>query len=229
MVGLLHQPLYRRDAYPRPQRRARRRLRLRASPPPRASPATAPSSPSNGLSPAFPEPSSPASSSTPSPLRHQQHARLRHRAAQGGRHDFASTAERQFSTCREPSASLSSTHIDLVELPADCRLRHLGTRDRSHRRRSHHRAQDLSRLLSNTLAHQWWGGQISPATLNDAWITNGMSRYAELMYVEDSAGKTAFESAITDVSGRSPRLRHRTPDDPRPPRSVLSAVPVDDP
>ena len=50
------------------------------------------------------------------------------------------------------------------------------------------------------LAHQWWGGEISPATLNDAWITNGMSRYAELMYLEDSAGKTAFESAIMDVS-----------------------------
>ncbi len=43
-------------------------------------------------------------------------------------------------------------------------------------------------------------GEISPATLNDAWITNGMSRYAELMYLEDSAGKTAFESAIMDVS-----------------------------
>ena len=35
--------------------------------------------------------------------------------------------------------------------------------------------------------------EISPQTLNDAWITNGMSRYAELMYVEDSSGKTAFE------------------------------------
>ena len=49
------------------------------------------------------------------------------------------------------------------------------------------------RLLSNTLAHQWWGSEISPATLNDAWITNGMSRYAELMYLEDSGGKTAFQ------------------------------------
>jgi hypothetical protein len=36
--------------------------------------------------------------------------------------------------------------------------------------------------------------------MNDAWITNGMSRYAELMYMEDSAGKNAFQSAITDIS-----------------------------
>jgi predicted negative regulator of RcsB-dependent stress response len=56
------------------------------------------------------------------------------------------------------------------------------------------------RLLSNTLAHQWWGEEISPVTLNDAWITNGMSRYTELMYLEDSAGKTALQAAINDVS-----------------------------
>lgn len=57
-----------------------------------------------------------------------------------------------------------------------------------------------ARLLANTIAHQWFGSEISPATLNDAWITNGMSRYAELMYVEDSSGKTAFQNAINDVS-----------------------------
>jgi tetratricopeptide (TPR) repeat protein len=55
------------------------------------------------------------------------------------------------------------------------------------------------RLLANTLAHQWWGSEISPASLNDAWITNGMSRYAELMYLEDTGGKSAFEAAVYDV------------------------------
>jgi predicted negative regulator of RcsB-dependent stress response len=54
------------------------------------------------------------------------------------------------------------------------------------------------RLLANTLARQWFGGDISPYNLNDAWITNGMARYAELMYVEDTAGKTAFQNAIGD-------------------------------
>ncbi|ADV83011.1 M1 family aminopeptidase [Terriglobus saanensis] len=57
-----------------------------------------------------------------------------------------------------------------------------------------------SRLLSNTIAHQWWGSEVSPYTLNDAWITNGMSRYAELMFLEDASGKTAFQNAVTDVS-----------------------------
>ena len=56
------------------------------------------------------------------------------------------------------------------------------------------------RLLSNTIAHQWWGSEISPATQNDAWITNGMSRYAELMYLQSSAGEGAMEAALLDVS-----------------------------
>ncbi|QMV20195.1 tetratricopeptide repeat protein [Granulicella sp. 5B5] len=56
-----------------------------------------------------------------------------------------------------------------------------------------------ARLIANTVAHQWFGSEISPYTLNDAWITNGMSRYAELMFLEDGSGKQAFQNAITDT------------------------------
>ncbi len=56
------------------------------------------------------------------------------------------------------------------------------------------------RLLSNTIAHQWWGSEISPASQDDAWITNGMSRYGELMYLQDSAGEAAMQAALLDVS-----------------------------
>ncbi len=56
------------------------------------------------------------------------------------------------------------------------------------------------RLLANTIARQWWSSEVSPATLNDTWITNGMCRYGELMYVEDTAGKTAFQTSVTDIA-----------------------------
>jgi predicted negative regulator of RcsB-dependent stress response len=56
------------------------------------------------------------------------------------------------------------------------------------------------RLLANTIAHQWWGLEISPKTLDDAWITNGMSRYGELMYLEDQSGANAMKAAMEDVS-----------------------------
>jgi hypothetical protein len=56
------------------------------------------------------------------------------------------------------------------------------------------------RLLANTIARQWWGSEVSPRTLNDAWITNGMARYAELMFVENESGSSALQTAIQDVS-----------------------------
>jgi tetratricopeptide (TPR) repeat protein len=99
------------------------------------------------------------------------------------------------STFGQPEA----THINLVELPDDA-VSATWAPEIAAIAGSRIAARNEQRLLSNTLAHQWWGSEISPATLNDAWITNGMSRYAELMYLEDSSGKTAFENAITDVS-----------------------------
>jgi aminopeptidase N len=56
------------------------------------------------------------------------------------------------------------------------------------------------RLLANTIAHQWWGSDVSPLTLNDSWIPNGMSRYAEAMYIEHVAGKSGLAEIIRDIS-----------------------------
>ena len=113
--------------------------------------------------------------------------------------DFAHTASRQFEFMTTTFGQPESTHVNLVELPDDA-VSATWAPEIAAIAGSRLAAKNYQRLLSNTLAHQWWGSEISPATLNDAWITNGMSRYAELMYLEESAGKTAFESAITDVS-----------------------------
>jgi len=56
------------------------------------------------------------------------------------------------------------------------------------------------RLLANTIAHQWWGCEVSPRTLSDAWITNGMSRYGELMYLQEESGRSALQAAMEDVA-----------------------------
>jgi hypothetical protein len=56
------------------------------------------------------------------------------------------------------------------------------------------------RLLANTIAHQWWGCSVSPATKDDWWITDGFSRYSEAMYVEQAAGAMGMEEAVKDMS-----------------------------
>ena len=113
---------------------------------------------------------------------------------------FGHDASNQFEFMTTTFGQPESSRINVVELPDDAVsaawapeiVAIAGNRIADPR--------NAQRLLANTLAHQWWGSEVSPATLNDAWITNGMSRYAELMYLEDSAGKTAFQTAVTDVS-----------------------------
>jgi hypothetical protein len=114
-------------------------------------------------------------------------------------HDFASTGEREYLYMAGTFGQPESTRMNLVELPDDA-VSAAWAPEIAAIAGNRITARNEQRLLSNTLAHQWWGSQVSPATMNDAWITNGMSRYAELMYLEDSAGKNAFQSAITDVS-----------------------------
>lgn len=111
---------------------------------------------------------------------------------------FAQDAARQFEFFTTSFGQPESSHIALVELPSDA-VSATWAPEIVGLSGARVAGKTYSRLLANTLAHQWWGSEISPATLNDSWITNGMSRYAELMYVEDSSGKNAFQAAVTDV------------------------------
>jgi hypothetical protein len=64
------------------------------------------------------------------------------------------------------------------------------------------------RLLAGTIARQWWGSEVSPRSLDDAWITNGMDRYSELMAVENQSGASAFKAAIDKTAAGA--LAHDT-------------------
>jgi aminopeptidase N len=111
---------------------------------------------------------------------------------------LAQDAAKQFEFMTSTFGQPESSQINLVELPTDA-VAASWAPEIAALSGARVAGKTYSRLLANTVAHQWWGSEISPATMNDAWITNGMSRYAELMYIEDSAGKTAFQSAVTDV------------------------------
>ncbi len=111
---------------------------------------------------------------------------------------FASMVAREFEWMSSQFGSAESARLDVVELPSDSVAASWAPGvvaiAPSH---------GTMRLFANTVAHQWWGSAISPATLNDAWITFGMSRYAELMYLEDQNGKQAFQNAITDTEAEA--------------------------
>ena len=113
--------------------------------------------------------------------------------------DLAQTANKEFEYFTDNFGALESSHLNVVEIPDDT-LPAIWAPELAGIMGS--RAGDKSsvRLLANTIAHQWWGSEVSPKTLNDSWITNGMARYGELMFVEEENGKGAMKAALQDVA-----------------------------
>jgi hypothetical protein len=61
-------------------------------------------------------------------------------------------------------------------------------------------AKPNERLLADLAAHQWWGAQVTAATPSDVWITDGLSRYSEGLYVEQTLGKDGLNKALEDYA-----------------------------
>jgi aminopeptidase N len=56
------------------------------------------------------------------------------------------------------------------------------------------------RLLSELASQQWWGDRVLPSTASDTWLTDGLSRYAEAMYAEQSDGSAGLHRALEDFA-----------------------------
>jgi aminopeptidase N len=113
--------------------------------------------------------------------------------------EYAQTAVKEFDFFGESFGEGPSRLLSVVELPDDTLPAYWAPEIAAI---AGARIADRNnyRLLANTMAHQWWGSTVTPATLGDAWITNGMSRYGELMYVERVSGQTALQAAVIDIS-----------------------------
>jgi aminopeptidase N len=118
---------------------------------------------------------------------------------QGFRNELAETAAKEMDFFTDLFGSPESSRLNVVELP-DETLPAVWAPELAAISGSRTGDKSGIRLLANTIAHQWWGSEVSPQTLNDAWITNGGSRYGELMYLEDENGRTAMKTALQDIS-----------------------------
>jgi aminopeptidase N len=118
---------------------------------------------------------------------------------QASGNQLAQTASKEFDFFTDDFGLPETTHLNVVEMPDDVPVAAWAPELASI---PGNRVADKSavRWLANTIAHQWWGSEISPHSLADAWITNGMSRYAEVMYVEEESGKSAMRAALEDVA-----------------------------
>jgi len=118
---------------------------------------------------------------------------------QASGNELAHTAAKEYDFFTDSFGAPESSHLNVVELPNDT-LPAVWAPELAAIMGSRVGDKSSVRLLANTIAHQWWGSEVSPRTLNDSWITNGMARYGELMYVEDESGKSAMHAALQDVA-----------------------------
>jgi len=112
---------------------------------------------------------------------------------------YAETAVKEFTYFVTLYAPLPSTTLRIVELPDDTvpsawapEIAAISTNAVT---------QKVNyRLLANTIAHQWWGVSVSPASRDDWWLQDGIARYSEARYVEQAAGPNALEEVVKDMS-----------------------------
>ena len=117
---------------------------------------------------------------------------------QGVANQLAQTATKEFDFFTDAFGTLESERLNVIEIPNDT-LPSVWAPELAGMPANRIGDKSGIRLLANTMAHEWWGGEVSPRTLNDAWITNGMARYGELMYVEEDNGAAAMRSGLDDV------------------------------
>jgi hypothetical protein len=118
---------------------------------------------------------------------------------QASANQFAQTATKEYDFFTDSFGALGTSRLNVIEVPDDT-LPAVWAPELAAIQSSRVADKSGIRLLANTIAHQWWGSEVSPRTLNDAWITNGMSRYGELLYVQEESGRNAMEAAMADVA-----------------------------
>jgi len=67
------------------------------------------------------------------------------------------------------------------------------------------------RILAQLAAGQWWGDRVLPASPSDVWVTDGLSRYAEAMYAEQSDGVAGLHRALEDFAVGALMYEEATP------------------
>jgi aminopeptidase N len=114
-------------------------------------------------------------------------------------HTYADTAAREIAFFTQIYGPISTANLSIVELPDDTVPSAWAPQVAAIASRAVGEKVNY-RLLANTLAHQWWGASVSPATKDDFWITEGAARDSEVRYVQDAAGEAGFEEATKDMA-----------------------------
>ena len=113
--------------------------------------------------------------------------------------EYASTAVKAFTYFVTQYGAAPSTRLKIVQIPDDTVPTAWAPEIAALSNRAITEKTNY-RLMANTIAHQWWGVSVSPASKNDWWLSDGFARYSEARYVESAAGAGGLEEMVKDMS-----------------------------
>ncbi len=113
--------------------------------------------------------------------------------------EYASTAVKEFTYFITQYGIPPSSRLEVVEIPDDTVPSAYAPEIAAIASRAVTEKINY-RLLADTIAHQWWGVSVTPATKDDWWISDGFARYSEARYVESAAGAAGLEEMVKDMS-----------------------------
>src|SRR5947209_2153353 len=121
------------------------------------------------------------------------------KAASGDAQAFADDVGRTVTFFSDLAGSLPDPRMTVVQIP-DGTLRDFAGPGLLLLSKRVWNAKQSERAISGLVAAQWWGNEILPATPSDVWITDGLARYSEALYAEQTFGKEAGLRAVDEFA-----------------------------
>jgi tetratricopeptide (TPR) repeat protein len=112
------------------------------------------------------------------------------RSDSGNAQGFADDVARSVTVFSDLFGGLEDTGFTVIQLP-DGTVRDFAAPGVLLLSRHLWEPKTAERTIARLVAAQWFGNSVLPATSADVWVTDGLARYCEELYAEQSAGREA--------------------------------------
>jgi tetratricopeptide (TPR) repeat protein len=121
------------------------------------------------------------------------------RSDSGNAQGFADDVARSVTVFSDLFGGLEDTGFTVIQLP-DGTVRDFAAPGVLLLSRHLWEPKTAERTIARLVAAQWFGNSVLPATAADVWVTDGLARYCEELYAEQSAGREAGLRAVDEFA-----------------------------
>jgi tetratricopeptide (TPR) repeat protein len=121
------------------------------------------------------------------------------RSASGNAADFAGDVARAVTMFSDMFGPIHDPDITVAQLP-DGTLRDFAAPGLLLLAKRIWDPKASERTVARLVASQWWGDAVLPSTPGDVWISDGLARYSEALYAEQSFGREAGLKAVDEFA-----------------------------